>query len=210
MKKILTALVLAAFVSSCGEKGEDSNRAVNNQVKAKGNKAVQTASYASECTSSTLPDIGALKFPGMRTQYDLSALQVTRKVFYYSDGDCKDEAMIVQEKGKIEVHGDSAGEPGALDEDFNLDETTVTLRSDTLISVFNTFNICGINDWGLNAERKVTEQAAQVTCPGQPKRKALEVVKVEGDDLSLGNNAQNGPAEGRPSKVDTTLKFKKM
>ena len=197
---VSSLLVCAAFVG-CGKKSaDDVAKQVKNTANADGNKAAATASYATACSSSTIPNIDVIKFPGVITQYDLSSLEFTRKQFYFTDGNCQNMAFTVQEKGKVNILGKSNAVANAVDEDFSFEHTTVTVNSDTLLKGFNFFNICGKNDWALSVEKDVSQQAAGLKCPGKASpRASQEVVLVEGNNMFMGADSAQAV---RPATVD--------
>ena len=213
MKSIyITALSLGvvACVAGCGKKSSDESKAqADNNLKAKGNAAIQTASYTTDCSSANL-DFAGVKFPGARTDYDLSDLGFTKKQFYFTD-DCKTSAFFVQEKGQVAVIGNSGAIPGALEEDFKYEHTTVTLTNEALVKAFNLIKACGVSDWAVNVEKDVSNQADQALCPGKASpRIALEVVLVDNNTMLMGANTNQDATKGRPVQLDRTTVFKKQ
>ena len=213
MKNIFSSAVVVSLVLSlaaCGNKNSDDvKQQVKNDINAKNSPVVQTASYGTTCSSAGFSFL-TLKFPGVKTQYDMSDLDFTKKQLYYTD-DCKNQAMVVQEKGKVNVVGPSGLVPGAFEEDFNFEHTTVTLTSDVLVKLFNASHVCGLGDWALNGERDVSVQADKILCPGKVSpRKALELVLIEGSNMFLGANSNKDVSEGRPLKLDRDIVFQKQ
>ena len=213
MKTKLIYLGLAFLSISIGAcKGSDSSTApqqVKNNVAANGNAAIQAASYATVCTNAAA--IGDLKTSGFRTVYDLSDLDFTRKQIYYTDGDCKNEAVVVQEKGKLVVKGPSPSVEGALNEDFNFEHTTVTIRNGIILDGFNSFGFCGAKDWAKDVEKDVSSQATQKTCPGKASpRIAYEIVLIKDGNLVLGADTEKTTEAERPTQPDLSKVYLKQ
>lgn len=195
-------------VAACGAKNaSQAQQEVQNAVKAGSNLAADKATYVSPCVSSTLPDVGAIKFPGTKTAYELSLLNFTRKQFYYTDGNCINEAIVVQESG-TEAYNGTAQKDQPAQVDFGFDKTSVKVQSQELANLFSTFKICGINAWTVGVDTDVTAQSTQITCPGKPSpRTAQELVLVKDNVMYLG--ADTNQAQ-RPDHVDMTKGFVKQ
>jgi hypothetical protein len=201
---------LLMFLAGCGNKNPDSvKQQADNNVKAAGNPAIQNASYATSCTSGSL-NFAGLKFPGAKTDYDLSDLNFTKKQLYYSD-DCKTSAFFVQEKGKVNVIAKSGHIANALEEDFNFEHTTVTITNEPMVKAFNLVNACGFTDWAPNVEKDVSSQANLILCPGKySPRTAHEIVLIENTNMFMGANTNQEPSKSRPVELDRYHIFKKQ
>jgi len=206
MKKLIYSALLSTLImglAACGEKsGNDVKQAAQNAVNAMGKGPVNMASYASACTSATLPNIGIIKFPGTKTIFEISMLNFKKTQGYYTDGNCTKEGIVVEETGKVDILGDSKAVPGALDEDFHFNTTTVTVKNDAIAKAFNFAHICNYNndEWAVNVELDVSSRATGATCPGQPSpRVAQEVVLVNDRSLLLGADALQ---PNRPGKIN--------
>jgi hypothetical protein len=206
--KIILCLGVITIVGACEAKnaGQAKQEAVN-AIKAGSNPAGDKATYVSPCVSSTLPDVGALKFPGTKTVYELSLLNFSKKQFYYTDGDCATEAIVVQESGTESFNGSAQSDQPAQ-VDFNFVKTSVKVQSQELANLFSTFKICGIDNWTVGTDTDVTAQSTQMTCPGKPSpRTAQDLVFVKDNFLYLG--ADSNQAQ-RPDHVDMTKGFVKQ
>lgn len=210
----LTALVLLSL--GCGKSASDAiadtSAQTSNKTTADGNAAIQDATYTSPCTSSTIPDVGPIKFPGMQTFFELSDYQFTKHVVYFSDADCKIAAFDVRETGNVHVVGKSAAVAGALGEDFNYTNTNITIQNDLVLAAFNAASACGINDWAKATARDTSAQSGSGLCPGKASpRKAADVVLVQnGNQLFLGAGADQDAATPRPTAVDNAHGFLKQ
>lgn len=207
--KSTLALGLLSVLVACGNKSSDDvQKQVDNNLNSKGNLAIQNATYMNDCSTSDY-GIGDLKFPGAQTAYELSDLNFVKRQIYYTD-DCHTTAITVQEKGKLNVVARSGSLPGALEEDFNFEHTTVTLSNDKIVAAFNAIKACGAGDWAVNVEKDVSAQASQVLCPGKAApRTAPEVVLVENNQMFMGANTNQEAAQGRPQALNRNLVFKK-
>ncbi len=199
-------VILCLALAACAkDEVQEVREKVKNTAYAQGTAAADTASYSTACASATLPDVGPIKFPGVKTQYDLSSLDFTKKRVYYTDSECTKAGFTVEEKGKVSITGKSTIVADAVDEDFNFEHTTVTIQSETLVAVFNLAGICGITDWALDNQRDVSVQSALISCPGKPSpRVAPEVVLIEGNVLYLGQETDSAV---RPTKVDRGVMY---
>jgi hypothetical protein len=212
MRSLLVVMAVGLLIAAqgCGKKSSDEiKQQADNKINAKGNAAIQNASYATDCSSDDY-NFGTVKFPGAKTDYDLSDFSFTKKYIRYSD-DCKTAAFIVQEKGTIKKVAESGLIANALEEDFNFEHTTVTIANSTVVAGFNLVHACGFNDWALNVEKDVSAQATQFLCPGSKSpRTAKELVLVENSNMYMGANTKQDDSQGRPVQLDRTLVFKKQ
>ncbi len=212
MRLLKTVILSGLFIAigACGAKNaSDAAQGVENLKKANGNSAADSASYASACVSSTLPDVGPIKFPGTKTIYELSALTFRKIQAYYSDGNCTNEALIITESGKVVFNGTAQPNQPAQ-EDFNFEKTTVKLQTDTVVKAFNLLQICGFtkNEWAEGTDIDVGSQSNQATCPGKPSpRTAQELVLIQNLNLYLGANADQPM---RPDHVDQSRVYTKQ
>lgn len=201
--------ILIAF-SGCGKSADQVTEDSQNKITANGNPAINNATYAGACVSSTLPDIGPIKFPGMQTFFEMSSLVFTKHIVYYSDAACKTPILDIRETGDIHVVG-TAVVAGALDEDFNYSNTILMVQDDTVLAAFNVATVCGINDWAKNLARDVSPKASVGTCPGKPTpRKTADIVLVQNNQLTLGADADQVANQARPAQIDNSKIYTKQ
>lgn len=132
--------------------------------------------------------------------------------------------MIYNEKGcqtlfgisvfgaKYTVGSASTTLPGASDIDYAITTRTVTpLTNNAVSALSSTINgACGSGNWTLNQAGDV----AQIGCPvlGIPSLSAcpkeLDLIKVDGDNLSTGDRAASDACKTRPTALITQLLVK--
>ncbi len=209
-----TSLSLTALLalSACGDsnKATDTAQAVKNVANAQGKVVIEKANYISGCGISSAPNIGAIKFPGMQTEYDFANPGFTKKVFYFSDAECKTVSYVVEETGKFDVLGD-AKVTQASNINFNFETTKIKVSDPLVLAAFNLVKACGIGDWTADADRDVSTQADAGLCPGKAApRTASDIVKSQDGVLSMGANSNQDSAKGFPEQFDNNIAFAKI
>lgn len=134
----------------------------------------------------------------------------SREQTLFAGSTCADERIVEKQVGTYGRVGDAKDIPGAHQINFTIKDAYVTPRNDQGVADLNKVKYCGIADWAVGVERKVTNIACK---SGFNEGQVLfDVYKVEQNSLQLGQAGfllDGSTDSARPTALNTAKPYVK-
>ncbi len=148
----------------------------------------------------------------LKRSLSYSSTDATLTTMIYNEKDCLTLFGMSVFGAKYTLGAASATLPGASEIDYAITTRTVTPLTNNAVAALNSTigGACGSGNWTLNQSGDV----AQIGCPvlGIPSRSAcpkeLDLVKVDGDNLSTGDRTTIDACKTRPTALITQVVVK--
>lgn len=202
------ALVALAFLVGCGDMDSSTDDA----------KSRKSSEQRNDGRTPVIPDVelskisadqlkGSWETPCVREntiskilsyEFKDGTYQYTTK--YFKDKECKKATREWSNTGTYALGGPASKPEGAMELDFVVEKSFITIRDDALAKQQNDAKSCGKADWQVNVSSE---------CPMNAE-KVFTIVGISGDKMYFGDSRTGGAdAVNRMSKADATQPFAK-
>lgn len=203
LSKFFLILVASGLLVSC-KNADTLNPEPSGAVRTVATQTTSSApswSHLSSCRPEAIENLVA----SAKEYIVISNDRFTKKYFYYTDSNCKNESFVFWQHGRIVNRGASPDVENAQLVDFDFRSSFLRPSNDEGSRALGAIYACAKFNWVTGEKFEITAIRGSVNCPNQgAPRITYDLMLIEGNNLYLGANADELNPLNRPKSVDAS------